>query len=66
MSGIFLAFPVLFPIAAGALMIAFPVENRRRRNLLVEAVTLITSLVVFWLLFTVRTVEDGFTLYRLT
>lgn len=66
MSGIFLAFPVLFPIAAGALMIAFPVENRRRRNLLVEAVTLITSLAVFWLLFTVRTGEDGFTLYRLT
>lgn len=45
-----LLLPVLLPILGGALLAALPLEDRKARSIYVEAVTLLTSVVLFALI----------------
>ncbi|MDO4739678.1 MAG: proton-conducting transporter membrane subunit [Eubacteriales bacterium] len=46
-----LLLPVLLPVLGGALLALLPLEDRKTRSIYVEAFTLATSLVLFWLIF---------------
>ena len=46
-----LLLPVLLPVIGGALLAFLPLEDRKARSIYVEAFTLLTSLVLFYLIF---------------
>ncbi len=50
MNSYFLLVPILLPIAAGILLLVFPIENAKIRNLVVEIVTIVNSLFVLLLI----------------
>lgn len=50
MSPYFMLVPILLPVLAGVLLLIFPIENVRRRNICIETVVIINSLLVFYLL----------------
>ena len=52
MNGILLIIPVLLPILGGMLLPLFPFINRRQRNIYVETIVLINSLLMWYLLIT--------------
>lgn len=51
MSSSFLVLPVVFPLIAGAILPLFKFKQRKSRNIYVELMTLITSILVFAVLF---------------
>ena len=50
MNGAVLVLPVIFPIIAGAVLPLFKFKNRKSRNIYVEIMTIITSIIVFAIL----------------
>lgn len=51
MSEYYVLLPILFPIVMGALLPAFPFRNKRQRNVYVEVITVITTLLSAWMIF---------------
>ena len=56
MSSYFIFVPILLPIIAGILLLIFPIEDVRKRNICIETVVIINTLLTLWLL-THRPVE---------
>ena len=42
--------PILIPVVAGVLMLLFPIQDSKKRNICVEAVIIINTIVTLWLL----------------
>ncbi|MCD8019239.1 MAG: proton-conducting membrane transporter [Clostridiales bacterium] len=46
----FILVPILLPILAGILLLAFPIEDQKKRNICIEIVVLLNTVLTFWLL----------------
>ena len=61
MAPILLLIPILLPILGGFALLLFPIAEARRRNRVLMALALLTSLCTFWLLF--RVSREAVTVY---
>lgn len=50
MPSYFILVPILLPVLAGILLLIFPIENVRKRNVCIETVVIINTLLTLWLL----------------
>ncbi len=66
MSSVFLLVPILLAIAGGALVLWLPVSGERMRNIYLEAVTILTSVVVWILMAAIGIGSEPAILYSFT
>ena len=50
MPSYFILVPILLPVIAGILLLVFPIEDARKRNICIEIIVVINTLLVLWLL----------------
>ena len=50
MPSYFILVPILLPVIAGVLLLVFPIEDARKRNICIEIIVVINTLLVLWLL----------------
>ena len=46
----FILVPILLPVLAGILLLIFPIEDSKKRNVCIETVVIINTLLTLWLL----------------
>ena len=50
MPSYFILVPILLPVIVGILLLIFPIEDAKKRNICIEIVVVLNTILVLWLL----------------